>query len=419
MRTTTTNRNTGTAKLEIVYRDIDSITPYKNNPRKNDEAAEELAEDIKKYDFNQPITIDADSIIVSGHTRYKAAKALGIKEVPTITLSHLTPRQIREYRIRDNKVGERADWDYEILTIECQEMGIDPADLGFDFDPGDIIDTTEVTEDDYEEPDELPPTVKLGEIWRCGDHILLCGDATDEATVRRLVQEGGGMTADMVFTDPPYNVSLGTKNRALNAVTGSHSIERPILGDGDDGQSDEEVGRTLWLPAFRNLFANAKDKCSIYVTMPQGGTHMMMMMMIHEAGWQVKHELMWKKNVPTFSMNRLDYDYQHEPIMYGWKKTHKWIGKGEHQKSVWEIDKLPKCDLHPTMKPLALIINALLNSSEKGDTILDVFGGSGSTMMACEQTGRRCLMMELDPHYCDVIIDRWQRLTGKEAVKIE
>jgi site-specific DNA-methyltransferase (adenine-specific) len=192
VRTTTTNRNTGTAKLEIVYRDIDSITPYKNNPRKNDEAAEELAEDIKKYDFNQPITIDADSIIVSGHTRYKAAKALGIKEVPTITLSHLTPRQIREYRIRDNKVGERADWDYEILTIECQEMGIDPADLGFDFDPGDIIDTTEVTEDDYEEPDELPPTVKLGEIWRCGDHILLCGDATDEATVRRLVQEGGG-----------------------------------------------------------------------------------------------------------------------------------------------------------------------------------------------------------------------------------
>ena len=225
--------------------------------------------------------------------------------------------------------------------------------------------------------------------------------------------------ADMIFTDPPYNVSLGTKNRTLNAVTGSHSIERPILGDGDDGQTDEEVGQSLWLPAFRNMLDNAKDNCGLYVTMPQGGTHMMMMMMmIHDAGWQVKHELMWMKNSPTFSMGRLDYDYQHEPIMYGWKKSHKWIGKGEYQKSVWPIDKLLKCDLHPTMKPIALIVNALLNSSEKDDTVMDVFGGSGSTMIACEQTGRKCLMMELDPHYCDVIIDRWQHFTGKKAEKV-
>lgn len=222
----------------------------------------------------------------------------------------------------------------------------------------------------------------------------------------------------MIFTDPPYNVAVATKNRTLNALNGTRSIERPILGDGDGGQSDAEVGESLWYPAFKNLYDNAKDNCAIYVTMPQGGTHMMMMMMIDKAGWQVKHELMWKKNVPTFSMNRLDYDYQHEPIMYGWKKTHKWIGKGEHQKSVWEIDRVSHCELHPTMKPIALIVNALLNSSEEGDGILDLFGGSGSTMIACEETGRRCMMMELDPHYCDVIIDRWQKLTGKEAVKV-
>jgi len=145
---------------------------------------------------------------------------------------------------------------------------------------------------------------------------------------------------------------------------------------------------------------------------------MMMMMMINESGWQVKHELMWLKNVPTFSMNRLDYDYQHEPIMYGWNKTHKWEGKGKYDKSVWPIDRIQHCDLHPTMKPIELITNAILNSTEEGDVVADVFGGSGSTLIACEQTGRKCRMMELDPHYCDVIISRWEKFTGKKAVKV-
>ena len=223
----------------------------------------------------------------------------------------------------------------------------------------------------------------------------------------------------LVLTDPPYNVAIGSKNRTLDAVAPCERIKRPILGDGDDGQTDAEVGEALWYPAFKNVYDNVEDDCTIYVTMPQGGTHMMMMMMmIDKAGWKVKHELMWKKNQPTFSMNRLDYDYQHEPIMYGWKKSHKWYGKGDYQKSVWEIDRLQHCDLHPTMKPIALITNALLNSSKKGDKVLDVFGGSGSTMIACEQLGRKCRMMELDPHYCDVIIDRWETYTGRKAEKV-
>ena len=225
--------------------------------------------------------------------------------------------------------------------------------------------------------------------------------------------------ADMVFTDPPYNVALASKNRTLNATGPVERIERPILGDGDGGQTDEDVARTLWEPAFTNLRRMSKDTCSIYVTMPQGGTHMTMMQSIKEAGWQVKHELMWLKNVPTFSMNRLDYDYQHEPIMYGWNKNHKWVGLGKYDKSVWPIDRLAHCDLHPTMKPIELISNAILNSTDEGDVVADVFGGSGSTMIACEETGRRCRMMELDPHYCDVIISRWEKLTGQQAVRIE
>ena len=185
--------------------------------------------------------------------------------------------------------------------------------------------------------------------------------------------------------------------------------------------TDEEIGHTLWLPAFENMKLFAKDCCAIYVTMPQGGTHMMMMMMMMmmNAGWQVKHELMWEKNSPTFSMGRLDYDYQHEPICYGWNKSHNFYGNGEQKKSVWHFDKPKKCNFHPTMKPIPLVVNALQNSSQKNDIILDAFGGSGTTIIACEQANRNARIMEYDPKYIDVIIDRWEKFTGKKAEKIE
>ena len=225
-----------------------------------------------------------------------------------------------------------------------------------------------------------------------------------------------GCKADMVFTDPPYNVAIGSKNAFLNSVQPSERCCEDIAND--KGMTDEEIGQQLWFPAFRNMLDVANDVCALYVTMPQGGTHMMMMMMIHEAGWQVKHELMWLKNSPTFSMNRLDYDYKHEPILYGWNKKHEFYGKGEFNKSVWEYDKPKKCNLHPTMKPIALIANAILNSTKENENVLDVFGGSGSTLMACEETNRRCFMMDLDPKYIDVIIKRWETFTGKKAVKL-
>lgn len=183
--------------------------------------------------------------------------------------------------------------------------------------------------------------------------------------------------------------------------------------------TDEEIGETLWKPAFVNMRDVAKDCCNIYVTMPQGGSHMMMMMMMMiSAAWQVKHELIWVKNQPTFSMGRLDYDYQHEPICYGWNKSHIFYGKGEQNKSIWHYDKPRESKLHPTMKPIPLVCNAILNSSKRDDIILDAFGGSGTTLIACEQTGRKARLMEFDPKYVDVIIARWESFTNKKAIKI-
>lgn len=219
----------------------------------------------------------------------------------------------------------------------------------------------------------------------------------------------------MVFTDPPYGVSIGDKNKMLNSVQKAGRILENIENDtlGKDELYD------LLVKCFTNLREHCEDDCSYYVTSPQGGEiGLMMMMMMRDAGLEVRHNLIWKKNAATFSMGRLDYDYQHEPIFYTWTKKHNFYGEG-YQTTVWEYDKPRKCDLHPTMKPIPLIAHAIENSSKVGDNIVDIFGGSGSTLMACEELNRKCYMMELDPHYCDVIIDRWENFTGKTAELIQ
>jgi len=258
-------------------------------------------------------------------------------------------------------------------------------------------------------------TIKYGEIYKLGRHYLMCGNATNLSDVIKLMNNN---KADMIFADPPYNVAIGSKNKSIKDVTGqkSNSITEDIIGD--SGMTDEEIGKLLWQPAFKNMKAIAKDCCGIYVTMPQGGAHMMMMMMMMSSSWQVKHELIWVKNSPTFSMGRLDYDYQHEPICYGWNKSVKHIKKGKYNKSVWFFDKPLKSNLHPTMKPIPLIINAIENSSEPDDIIVDLFGGSGSTLIACEQTNRICYMMELDPKYVQTIINRYEIFAKRKAIKI-
>ena len=382
----------------------------------------QLERSLRNYGAGRSILVDKDNNIIAGNGIAEAAGQMGITKTRVIETTgdelvvvkrtdiELDSKEGREMALADNATSA-ADlkWDEENIKSESEKWGIDTSSWGIDFEFDNLND--EVEEVEAPEVNESEAAVsELGGVYKLGRHRLMCGDSTNASDVAILMD---GQKADMVFTDPPYNVAIGDKNKAMNALTGSKSIERNL--EGDVFKSDEEAGQKLWLPAFKNMLDNANDTCAIYVTMPQGGTHMMMMMMMHEAGWQVKHELIWVKNSPTFSMGRLDYDYQHEPICFGWNKNHKKIGKGKFTKSIWEIDKPRKDGEHPTMKPIELIVNAIMNSSESNDIILDLFGGSGSTLIACEQTDRECLTMELDPHYCDVIRKRyWIYKTGSE-----
>lgn len=409
--------------LKIEYRKIAELIPYARNARTHSEQQiSQIAASIKEFGFNNPVAIDAGGGILCGHGRVMAAQKLKLDTVPTVCLSHLTEAQKKAYILADNKLALNAGWDNDLLKVELEDLKLSGIDLeltGFpDEELKDILveDPTEVQEDNFDgEPPEVAKS-QLGDIWAMGEHRLMCGDSTSEKDVKALMQDE---KADMVFTDPPYNVAIGDKNKAINdnrvarGLSRTNSIETNIAND--KFKTDEEISEKLWLPAFTNMYQNSKDECSIYVTMPQGGTHMMMMMMMHKARWNVKHELIWVKNSPTFSMGRLDYDYQHEPILYGWKKSHNFYGKGKYNKSIWTIDKPKKCDLHPTMKPIELLENALLNSSVKNNIVLDLFGGSGTTLIACEQLGRKARLMELDEHYCDVICQRYINFKKSDA----
>lgn len=400
--------------MKITEIEVEKLIPYANNPRNNDEAVDKVAASIHEFGFKVPVVVDGENVIVCGHTRVKAAKKLGLATVPCVVADDLTEAQIKAFRLADNKVSEFATWDFEKLELELADLPeMEMTAFGFDLQENNEDETPEDFVED-EIPEEVEMISKPGDIWKLGENRLICGDSTDAGVIEKLMD---GELANMVFTDPPYNVAIGSKNAVLNKLNHDkkgHRIEQDI--EGDKGMSDAEIGEKLWKPAFKNMFDNARDDCSIYVTMPQGGTHMMMMMMMMaDAGWQVKHELMWLKNQPTFSMGRLNYDYMHEPIMYGWKKTHNFYGKGQFNKSVWQIDKPRESKLHPTMKPVELIVNALLNSTKKNDVVLDVFGGSGSTLIACEQTGRKCYTCELDARYVDVIVKRWENFAGKKA----
>lgn len=391
--------------MQIITKKLSDLRPYARNPRKNDQAVDAVANSIREFGFKVPIVIDKNGEIIAGHTRYKAAKKMKLEEIPCIIADDLTEEQIKAFRLADNKVGELADWDFDLLSDELGGIfNIDMAEFGFDLDiPGE---EREVVEDDFDATPPEEPVARFGQIYKLGRHRLMCGDSTDPECVKKLMD---GEKADLVFTDPPYNVNYASKNKFLNKIDNGNRIQDDIENDNYD--SDEEVCEKLWKPAFRNMRDNAKDYCSIYVTMPQGGAHMMMMMEAASEGWKVKHELIWVKN--NHVLGRTDYFYKHEPIMFGWAETHKFYGKGQFNKSVWEIDKPAKSDLHPTMKPIRLIENVILNSSAENDCVMDLFGGSGSTLIACEQLNRTCYMMEYEPHYIDVIIKRWEDFTGK------
>ena len=391
-------------ELKIEYIAVDKLKPYeKNNKKHEDFDIGEIAKSISKYEMIDPVGIwGKDNTIVEGHGRVLACKQLGIDKVPCIRLDHLTDEQRREYAIVHNKSSELALYDFDNLADELADL--DLSDFSFDFGiDTDTDDDTEIVEDEAPEVDEEnEPITKLGDIWQLGRHRLMCGDSTDKETVELLMN---GNKADLYLTDPPYNVNY----------TDGQENERKILNDHFD--TDEECGEKLWLPTFINAREVSNDCCSVYCFMPQGGTHMMMMMMMSKAGWQVKHELIWLKQ--SVVLNRADYNYQHEPFLYGWNKTHKFYGKGKFKNtSVWQIDRPTKSKEHPTMKPVELFAEILNNATKKDDIVLDTFCGSGTSFIACEQLERTCYGLELDPKYCDVIIKRWETLTGEKAVLI-
>ena len=361
---------------------------------------------------------DGKYIVLGGNMRLEAVKALGWKEMPCIVLPESLPvGKLKEIVIKDN--GSFGEWDMDALAnawddLPLSEWGANVAWEGIDSGNSGVSgEATSVTEDDFsEEEDDIVQVVKGGDLWKLGNHVLMCGDSANGDDVQKLM---GGAMADMVFTDPPYGVAIGDKNKALNSVQKAGRCTENIK---NDNISVDELYPIL-VRAMANCRENCKEDASYYVTSPQGGELGLMMMMMKDAGLPVRHMLVWEKNSATFSLGRLDYDYQHEPIFYTWTKKHHNYRKGEYRTTIWKYDKPRKCDLHPTMKPVALVANCLMDGTEEGDIVLDVFGGSGTTMIACEQLGRKCRMMELDPHYCDVIIARWEKLTGRKAEKME
>ena len=394
------------ASTQILTLPIGEIRPYEKNPRKNENAVKYVKESIRQFGFKVPIVIDSNRVIVCGHTRLLAAKSLGLTEVPCIMADDLTDDQIKAFRLADNKVGEFAEWDLDLLGDELNAIAdasdIDMGDFGFDLSDDD--EETEVVEDEV--PEEVEPVCKNGEIWLLGEHRLMCGDSTSAEDVSKLMD---GSKADLLFTDPPYGVSYEKKTKEVLKSKTYTKIQN------DDLKLDQF--KDFLFDVFTNARAWLLDSASYYVFSCQGGDQEMMMMM-RECGIHCRHQIIWVKDAPVFSMGRLDYDYKHEPILYGWVKKHDFQRKGEQDKSVWEF-KRTENKLHPTMKPVPLLANALLNSTKENDLVLDLFGGSGSTMIACEQLNRKARLMELDPHYCDVIIARWEKFTGKKAVKEE
>ena len=405
----------------VTLKKLSALTPDARNANKGSAAGNALIEkSLRKYGAGRSILLDKHGAIIAGNKTAENAIAAGLDDVLVVksdgtkliavqrTDLDLNDPKARELAIADNRAGQLSlEWDPGVLK-ELEMSGVELSEFWSAKELENMWPATLTGDEDAVPEAVTVAKSKLGDLWKLGKHRLLCGDSTVWGDFERLM---AGTQASCVFTDPPYGVSIGSKNQALNSV---QKAGRCVENIKNDTLSPEALYPVL-KAAFTNCRRAMADCCAFYATAPQGGGLGLMMMMMKDAGLEIRHVLIWVKNSATFSIGRLDYDYQHEPIMFTWKKTHKRINQGQFHTSVWTIDKPRESKLHPTMKPVALIENALLNSSEAGDSILDPFGGSGSTMIACEKTARKCFMMELDPAYCDVIVQRWETATGKRA----
>lgn len=388
--------------MEIREFGIDEIKPYEKNPRKNENSVKFVVNSIKEFGFKVPIVIDADNVIVAGHTRWKAAKQLGLEKVPCIKADDLSPAQIKAFRLADNKVGEFSQWDMDLLGDELKDLGdvFDMGDFGF-FDPMD--DDSPTGDDDDFDPDKAAedienPVSQPGDLWLLGRHRLICGDSCDEATIKRLC---GDEAIDLYLTDPPYNVAY--KGRTDKKLT--------IENDNMDSAS--------FLAFLTDAFAAAdsvmKAGCPFYIWHVSCEVLNFYQAIMNIPGWMTKQYLIWVKDL--FVLGRQDYQWKHEPCWYGWKDgaAHYFVDDRK-QSTVLEFDKPKRNGEHPTMKPVELFEKLVENSSRPGENVLDSFGVSGTTMVACEKLGRKAFLCELSEKYCDVIIRRFVNLKGSNDV---
>lgn len=388
--------------MNIIDKPINEVIPYEKNPRINDNAVPAVMKSIEEFGFKVPIVIDKNGTIVTGHTRLKAAKKLGMKTVPCIVADDLTPEQIKAFRLADNKVAEAAEWDMELLNEELD--GIVDIDMS-DFNFSDITDSPsseDVVEDDGENI-ELPsePKTRLGDIWVIGRHKLMCGDATSEDVLKRLM---GGDKADMYLTDPPYNVAYEGKTEDKLTIQNDSmedSAFYQFLVDSfvaADSVMNEGAAFYVWHADSEGY--NFRGAC-------------------RAVEWELRECLIWNKN--TMVLGRQDYQWKHEPCLYGWKggAAHNWYSDRK-QTTVIDMNKPNRNAEHPTMKPVQLFAYLMENSSKPGDIVLDSFCGSGTTLIACEQMSRAARVLELDPKYCDVIVERYINLVGNsDEVSVE
>ena len=397
--------------MQICNMKITDIIPYDKNPRLNDGAVEAVANSIKEFGWRAPIVVDKDMVIICGHTRLKAAIQLGLEEVPVHIADNLTPEQVQAYRIADNRTGEIAEWDYSLLPVELKELqdsDFDLSLLGFDADEldkllnGEEENVVAEGETDADAVPEVPEVAvsKRGEVYQLGKHRLMCGDSTKPEDVAKLLD---GELADMVFTDPPYGVSYkGVNNpggRAWEVI-----------------ENDDLRGDTLsefLLAAFKNIKTHLREKRAFYIWYATSN-HLQFEHAIIDAELKSKQVLMWNKGM---ILGHSDYHWAFEPCFYGCKAEENCIWFGDRcQTTVWDIKRDNTREyVHPTQKPTALAIKAMFNSSKPGEIVLDLFGGSGSTLIACEQTNRVNRSMEFDPKYADVIRKRWAEFVHGEG----
>ena len=389
---------------------VDSLIPYARNARTHsEEQIAQIAASIREFGWTNPILTDGDKGVIAGHGRLAAARKLELTEVPVIELDHLTPEQKKAYILADNRIALNSGWDEELLKLELQELqGVDfDLDLlGFgDEEIERLLNGDDagggLTEDDAIPEAPVDPVSRPGDLWILGNHRLLCGDSTVLTDVERLMD---GQLADMAFTDPPYNVDYG--NNAKDKMRGK---DRRILNDA----LGEGFYQFLY-DACVNLLLVTKGGC--YVAMSSSELHTLQKAWL-DAGGKWSTFIIWAKN--TFTLGRADYQRQYEPILYGWKQgsDHFWCGDRD-QSDIWNYNKPRVNDLHPTMKPVELVERAIKNSSKTRDIVLDLFGGSGTTLIACEKNNRQARLMELDPKFVDVIVKRWEDYTGKKAERV-